>query len=598
MSPRQSGYGADADRAFSDLARHLGISGNQLRGLGFECFPYLTHFDGPAIKVSYRDAGGRETAARFLDPSTGRRAWRQRVRGGIFGLDRVAASNFGPVHVARNEIEATVLTASGHDAVVVPDGNETVCLDVVGERPLRVLWESSEPLDRAKRWDVTGSYTNARIQQAGPLSLPWARDGLPAAVFIAAAENDDCDLGSVGEFVLSADAVERESLWPQCERLARDPRILRRLREVMSQLGVTGESDAAELLYLCFTTRVLPMPTSAVLRAGSSTGKSYVLNAIQRLLPKDAYVERTALSPKALAHSDVALSHRFLVVAEYEGVRNTFGEFVLRVLLSEGVVRYEHTISRPDGEFDTRVAQIDGPTGLIITTTRHTLHPENETRLLAISLSESNDQTLAILAQQAEMAEGNAPDPSDVDLTEWRAFQRWIALGPRKVRIPYARKLVALIDDGPLRLRRDMPKVFGLIKASALLHQCHRERAADGAVIANLRDYRIVRRLVNDLVSEGVGSTVPERVRRIVGEVERLSEAPTSTADGQEGVTVAVLARRLGVHKATVGRHVELALSLGYLTNLARGGSNRYFLAVGDPLPINQKVLPPASELA
>jgi transposase len=78
----------------------------------------------------------------------------------------------------------------------------------------------------------------------------------------------------------------------------------------------------------------------------------------------------------------------------------------------------------------------------------------------------------------------------------------------RTVLIPFAGELADLIPPVAVRLRRDYPTVLALIEAHALLHQGTRERSANGAMIATLEDYSVVREIVADLVSQGVGRTV------------------------------------------------------------------------------------------
>jgi hypothetical protein len=56
-----------------------------------------------------------------------------------------------------------------------------------------------------------------------------------------------------------------------------------------------------------------------------------------------------------------------------------FLNYLVRSLLSEGRVRYETVEKTPEG-LQARLIEREGPTGLIMTTTADSLHPENETR--------------------------------------------------------------------------------------------------------------------------------------------------------------------------------------------------------------------------
>ncbi len=70
---------------------------------------------------------------------------------------------------------------------------------------------------------------------------------------------------------------------------------------------------------------------------------------------------------------------------------------IVRTLLSEGRILYEVVEKQEDGSMGTRRIEIPGPTGLITTTTRLKVHPENETRLLSIPIDDTAAQTKAIM---------------------------------------------------------------------------------------------------------------------------------------------------------------------------------------------------------
>src|SRR2546430_2242009 len=81
---------------------------------------------------------------------------------------------------------------------------------------------------------------------------------------------------------------------------------------------------------------------------------------------------------RALADPEEPLQHRVLVIYEAAGLGSDFASYLVRSLLSEGRVRYETVEKTRDG-LKPRLIERDGPTGLLVTTTSVSLHPENET---------------------------------------------------------------------------------------------------------------------------------------------------------------------------------------------------------------------------
>ena len=60
----------------------------------------------------------------------------------------------------------------------------------------------------------------------------------------------------------------------------------------------------------------------------------------------------------------------------------------IRQLLSEGEVRYATVQSTADGIVGKDLPKVEGPAGLIMTTTANALHPEDESRMLSVHIDE------------------------------------------------------------------------------------------------------------------------------------------------------------------------------------------------------------------
>jgi hypothetical protein len=179
----------------------------------------------------------------------------------------------------------------------------------------------------------------------------------------------------------------------------------------------------------------------------------------------------------------------------------------LRSLLSEGRVRYE-TVEKTREGLRPRPIEREGPTGLIVTTTAAQLHPENETRLLSLTVADTPEQTRAVL--RALAASGEAARAQDAAaLAPWQALQQWLATTERRVHVPFAEALAEQIPPVAVRLRRDFATLLSLVRAHALLHQATRPRDGAGRIVATLDDYRAVRALVADLLAERGGRHGP-----------------------------------------------------------------------------------------
>ena len=219
----------------------------------------------------------------------------------------------------------------------------------------------------------------------------------------------------------------------------------------------------------------------------------------------------------------------------------------------------------------------EGPIALVTTT--GDLHSENETRMLSWYVGESfNEQTAAVMAGLAAHAAGVVVAPADLAL--WHDFQRWIALGPSDVVIPFAQQIAARIRPLMVRFRRDVGSLFSFIKASAILHQAQRQVDAQGRVVATVADYVLAYPIFSKLMAQSSGKGVTDNVREIVRLIaERAGPAATKPANGKfqraglagPGPEVVISSEQIGaatgIGKSAAYRAVLAALDLGFLTN-------------------------------
>jgi hypothetical protein len=227
-------------------------------------------------------------------------------------------------------------------------------------------------------------------------------------------------------------AEQRSGAWSECADLAQSDSILELLDGELTKLGVVGERRGSKLLYLALTSRLLDRPVSVVVKGPSSGGKSYVTESVLKLFPPSAFYALTAMSDRALAYSNEPLKHRHLVIYEAAGMTGDFATYLIRSLLSEGRLRYETVEKTKDG-LQPKVIEREGPTGLLVTTTALRLHPENETRRLSLTVTDTPEQTAHVFQALA------AGFRDDVDLTPWHALQNWLATGSTSVAVPFAR---------------------------------------------------------------------------------------------------------------------------------------------------------------
>jgi hypothetical protein len=348
-------------------------------------------------------------------------------------------------------------------------------------------------------------------------------------------------------------AALREELWPAVQEMAMRPDLLSHVVQHAHQLGVVGEEDVIKLVYLAGTSRVTVRPVCPLISGASGGGKSFVSQQTLRLLPPEDVVIMTTGSALSLVYDeDQSLEHKVLCVYEATQLQaddNSVFALSLRTLLSEGRIVHKTVVTAPDGTRRTETIIKEGPVSLVITTTSHDIHAENETRMTRIQVHEDAEQTRAVMRRLGHLASGAEHESADAELGVWHDFQRWIGAGPRSVVVPFAARLTENIPPVAVRFRRDVSAVLALIKAHALIHQAQRETTESGAVVATMDDYRAVMPIGARLMEESAGKRPPERVVAVVQHVQQALATQEAARPPAKPGRRPVTSRRITPHR-------------------------------------------------
>ncbi len=578
----------------ADYASLKQLSVDSLRSYGLSEIRYLGN---PAIRIPYTDERGAVIATRFRTALTkgegpdNRFKWKGGDKPCLYGLWRLdIAQKAGYVVLVEGESDCHTLWHHSIPAVGIPGAtnwNET--RDATHFEGIPIIYVVIEPDTggaAVRKWLAKSSIRDrvrlvslGEYNDASALHVADTEHFRERLQFALAAAESWVDIAA-----REAGAAGREA-WEACKDLAGKADILANVEAALKETGLVGEARAVKLLYLAVVSRLLDKPASVAVKGPSSGGKSYMVERVLALFPEDAYYALSAMSEHALAYSDEPLVHRMLVLYEAAGMAGDFASYLMRSLLSEGCVRYETVEKTKDG-LRARLIERAGPTGLIVTTTAVHLHPENETRLISLPVTDTQEQTAAVMDALAE----NAGTP--VDYAPWHALQAWLTMAEHRVLIPYARTLASAVPPVAVRLRRDFGGLLNLIRAHAILHQVSREKDTEGRIIATVDDYAAVRELIADLVAEGVEATVAATMRETVIAV-RASLGGVADAT----ISVTAVARHLKLDRSAVSRRLNAAIDRGYLKNLEEKRGQPARICLGDSLPEDTDVLPSPDSL-
>jgi hypothetical protein len=504
---------ADAKSLPVSFLRRLGLTQIYLSGM-------------PVIRIPYMDLFGVEISTRMRLALSGGNEfrWKTGSKAFLYGLWRLPRTR-PYIVLVEGESDCHTLWFKGFPALGLPGANkweDSWAPHFDGFERIYVVIEPDKGGEAVLKW-LGASRIRCRVRL---ITLPGAKD--PSELYLS----DQDGFTAAWKAAMKAavpwsqrekaeNRAKKEAAWAQCRTLAQKEDILQEFAQALAASGVAGEQRALQTLYLALISRFLTKLVSLVFTGPSSAGKSYLVAQTLAFLPSSAYRDFTAMSEKALAYFEEPLSHRFLVLYEGAALSSEMQNYMVRSLLSEGRLKYITVEKTPNG-LRPREIVIEGPTGLIMTTTAVTLHPENATRHFEVVLSDSPEQTRLILRATAARHSGKQDQNTAQQMAEWHALQEWLSYANHRVIIRWAPALSELIPPSAVRLRRDFEAFLNLVEAHAILHQKNRRCDDQGRIVAMLKDYSAVRNLLNPALSQGVERTVSETTQQTVKAVAEI----------------------------------------------------------------------------
>jgi len=255
------------------------------------------------------------------------------------------------------------------------------------------------------------------------------------------------------------------------EALLAAPDLIARISADIEAAGVAGEEDLRLTLYLIGTSRLLARPLAGIVQGQSSSGKSYTIERVAAMFPKEAVVHATQMTPQALFHAQPgSLAHRWVVAGERSRIDNddkAEATRALREMLAAGRLSKMMPV-KMGGEIQTVTIEQPGPIAFVESTTAARIFEEDANRCILLSTDERRTQTKTILRRLAFHVSGRVcPASSDV-LARHQALQR--LLERREIVIPFAEALAAELElfADRCECRRAFPMILSMIQASAV----------------------------------------------------------------------------------------------------------------------------------
>ena len=305
----------------------------------------------------------------------------------------------------------------------------------------------------------------------------------------------------------------------------KDPKLLDNIVSDIAKAGeIINEETNSMMLYLASVSRKLEKPLSLVIFGQSSSGKSYLANAIEQFIPPEDKFTLSSSSARAFEYLGEQLMHKCILIQEWEGIESILP--TIRTLQSEGKLSRMSTVENPDDKSRIAIAKsFKCPCSVVVTTTKENIHDENSTRIFELYADESIQQTKKVV--RATIDKENINHGIDKSLKEevielHRDAQR--CLENIKVSVPYTDHLT--FSSNATRNRRDSDRFMQLIKTIAFLRQKQKDVKVKGDtkyIEADLYDYEWAYRIGIGIIKNTINS-ISNRAKEVLTTCIALSE--------------------------------------------------------------------------
>lgn len=157
--------------------------------------------------------------------------------------------------------------------------------------------------------------------------------------------------------------------------------------------------------------------------------------------------------------------------------------------MSEGEVSRLTVGKDKGGDQKSKQLRVAVTASIITTTTRLSLHAENQTRVFDLHIDDSEALTRQVLRRLGAQAAGRIRMPAHSELKIWHEALK--QLEAQEVSVPFGPYLAEAFPAELVRARRDFQRALRLVEVIALLHQQQRDLDELGRVVATVADYQL-----------------------------------------------------------------------------------------------------------
>jgi hypothetical protein len=342
----------------------------------------------------------------------------------------------------------------------------------------------------------------------------------------------------------------------------------------ITSIGVAGEEELALILYVIMTSRLLEKPLSAIIQGSSSSGKTFILETIAKLMPQEEVVQAHDFTDQVFYYmKEGSLQHKVVISGERQHEhRGKDGEAQdnskgFREMVGSGYLRKAVTV-KVGGELTSKIIEQPGPIAYIENTTATTIHDEDATRLLPLVTDESTKQTEMVIERQKQEAKGEKIGAAKQLQIKQLHHTMQRLLKSYTIHISYIDSIS--LPQTNIATRRTFGHLVSVIKAVVLLRQYQKDikHDRDGVeyITADEKDYKITYRLMKKILARTYSPLNQKSKDLLEILLDKTKPDPNSAVDAYGMFTNQDCQRWVGISEATVRRRLGILVWVGIIS--------------------------------
>ena len=289
-----------------------------------------------------------------------------------------------------------------------------------------------------------------------------------------------------------------ESEKASCLKLLKHKNLLSKINELIGQSGVVGEQNNRIFLFVIASSYKMEETLHALIQGSSGSGKTHLLNTVMNFMPREDCISLTRVTESSFYnYGKYELRNKLIGMEDYDGLEEK-AELAFRELQSKGMISSSTSgKNESSGKIEAFVKEVYGPIASLSATTRGEIYEDNMSRSFLVSVDESKEQTLRIIAYQNNKSAGL------VDRAKEQKIRVYLSnclrmLASQEVINPFANKIDLPKQAHKIRRLNDLFQSF--IKQVTLLNQYQRKKDKQGRLISEKQDVSVAIEIMFDSI--------------------------------------------------------------------------------------------------